>query len=129
MALKDRGEEWKEYDDAVRWMMIAFLICLGLTVVMFIFALPLSYLVGHGVSKGTTEVVNKFLYLIATNPSHLFNMYGKWFMQVYHHQGSFSLSLWIPLIPFLIINITSYWLHIPNNINLLHIFISIFLGY
>ena len=24
-------------------------------------------------------------------------------MQVYHHQGSFSLSLWIPLIPFLII--------------------------
>ena len=63
MALKDRGEEWKEYDDAVRWMMIAFFICLGLTVVMFIFALPLSYLVGHGVSKGSTEVVNKFLYL------------------------------------------------------------------
>ena len=44
MALKERGEEWKEYDSAVRWMMITFLICLGVTIFLFVFALPLSYL-------------------------------------------------------------------------------------
>ena len=59
MALKDRGEEWKEYDDAVRWMLTAFFICLGLAVVLFVTALPLSYVVGNGVSKGSMDVVNK----------------------------------------------------------------------
>ena len=103
MALKDRGEEWKEYDDAVRWMLTAFFICLGLSVVLFVTALPLSYVVGNGVSKGSMDVVSKFMHLILSNPDHLFKMYGKWFRQIMNHSGSFSLSLWIPLLPFIII--------------------------
>jgi type IV secretory pathway TraG/TraD family ATPase VirD4 len=101
--MKDRGEEWKEYDSAVRWMTITFVICLVITIFMFIFALPLSYLVGHGVSKASFAAINKFLAMIAAKPSHLFNMYGKWFRQVWFYRGNFSLSLWVPLLPFLTI--------------------------
>ena len=99
----DRGEEWKEYDKAVRWMTVTFLICLVLSIILFIFALPLSYLVGHGVSKSSTDVIQKFLALIARDPNHLFTMYGKWGHQLWNHQGGFSLSLWIPLLPFITI--------------------------
>ena len=50
---KVRGEEWKEYDAAVKWMLTTFFICLGLTIFLLIFSLPLSYIVGNGVSKAT----------------------------------------------------------------------------
>ena len=103
MALRDRGEEWKEYDSAVRWMMITFFICLGLTILLFIFALPLSHLIGHGVSKESFADVNKFMSIILSKPSHLFTMYGKWIKQIIRYKGDFSLSLWIPILPILTI--------------------------
>ena len=93
MALRERGEEWKEYDSAVRWMMITFFICLGLTILLFIFALPLSHLIGHGVSKESFADVNKFMSIILSKPSHLFTMYGKWIKQIIRYKGDFSLSL------------------------------------
>ena len=96
MALrKENGEEWKEYDNAVRWMMITLLICVVLSVIFFIFALPASYLISHGVSKSSMDVVRKFLGLIAANPDHLFTMYGRWFRQLYNYNGSFSFGLWL----------------------------------
>lgn len=103
MALRERGEEWKEYDSAVRWMMITFIICLGLTILLFIFALPLSHLIGHGVSKESFADVNKFMSIILSKPSHLFTMYGKWIKQIIRYKGDFSLSLWIPILPILTI--------------------------
>ncbi len=103
MALRERGEEWKEYDSAVRWMMITFFICLGLTILLFIFALPLSHLIGHGVSKESFADVNKFMSIILSKPSHLFTMYGKWIKQIIRYKGDFSLSLWIPILPILTI--------------------------
>lgn len=101
--MADRGEEYKEYDKAVRWMMITFFICLGISIVLFVFALPLSYLVGHGVSKDSLDMVEKFLNFIVSKPSHLFNMYGKWFKQIMNYHGKFSLSLWVPALPFITI--------------------------
>ena len=103
MAFKERGEEWKEYDNAVHWMLITFFICLGITVALFIFALPLSYLVGHGISKSSFAMINKFLSLIIEKPDHLWAMYAKWFKQIIHYRGAFSLSLWIPILPFITI--------------------------
>ena len=101
MAFKERGEEWKEYDNAVHWMLVTFFICLGITVALFIFALPLSYLVGHGISKSSFAMINKFLSLIIEKPDHLWAMYAKWFRQIIHYRGAFSLSLWIPILPFI----------------------------
>ena len=86
---KQRGEEWKEYDAAVKWMLTTFFICLGLTLFFFVFALPLSYLVGNGVSKATFSYIGKFLNLIASDPSHLFRMYSRWFHQVAVYRGAF----------------------------------------
>lgn len=100
---KERGEEWKEYDKAVRWMTITFFICLALAILLFIFAMPLSYLVRHGVSKSSMDMVSKFLDVIAKNPDHIFNLYGKWFKTVFNYRGSFALWLWIPLLPFITI--------------------------
>jgi len=100
---KERGEEWKEYDKAVRWMTITFFICLALAILLFIFAMPLSYLVRHGVSKSSMDMVSKFLDVIAKNPDHIFNLYSKWFKTVFNYRGSFALWLWIPLLPFITI--------------------------
>ena len=100
---KERGEEWKEYDKAVRWMVITFFICLALSIVLFICAMPLSYLVRHGVSKSSMDMVSKFWEVIIKNPDHLFNLYGKWGRTVFHYRGDFALWLWIPLLPFITI--------------------------
>ena len=100
---RERGEEWKEYDKAVRWMTITFCICLGLSIVLFIFAPPLSYLVAHGVSKKSFAVVEKFLNMIVANPDHIFNIYSKWFKTVFNYKGHFALSMWIPALPFITI--------------------------
>lgn len=101
--VKERGEEWKEYDKAVRWMTITFFICLALAIILFIFAMPLSYLVRHGVSKSSMDMVSKFLDVIAKNPDHIFNLYSKWFKTVFNYRGEFALWLWIPLLPFITI--------------------------
>lgn len=102
MAFSERGEEWQEYDSAVRWMMYTLLICVVLTIFMFIFSLPLSYLVAHGMSKASFDIIGKFLSLLVEKPGHLFAMYGKWFRQLIRYHGEFSLSLWLPLLPFII---------------------------
>ncbi len=101
MALGERGEEWKEYDSAVRWMLITLLICVILTVILFIFALPLAHLVGNGVSKASFNMIDRFLATIISKPDHLWAMYGKWFRQIIRYRGDFSLALWIPLLPFI----------------------------
>jgi len=100
---KDRGEEWKEYDKAVKWMTVTFFICLALAILLFIFAMPLSYLVRHGISKNSMDMVSKFLDVIIKNPDHLFNLYSKWGKTVFHYSGDFALWLWIPLLPFITI--------------------------
>lgn len=100
---KERGEEWKEYDKAVRWMTITFFILLAVSIVLFVCAMPLSYLVRHGVSKSSMDMVNKFFSVILSNPDHLFNLYGKWGRTVFNYRGDFALWLWIPLLPFIII--------------------------
>ena len=45
MAIKKEGEEWKEYNSAVRWMSLATIISLIVTIVFAISAMPLAYLV------------------------------------------------------------------------------------
>ncbi len=100
---KERGEEWKEYDKAVRWMTITFFICLALAIVLFIFAMPLSYLVRHGICKNSMDMVSKFLDVIIKNPDHIFNLYSKWGKTVFNYRGDFALWLWIPLLPFITI--------------------------
>lgn len=100
---KERGEEWKEYDKAVRWMTITFFICLALSIVLFIFAMPLRHLVNHGISQQSMAVVNKFLSKIMQDPNYVFKLYGTWGKFVWQHGGNLSNGLWIPLLPFITI--------------------------
>ncbi|MBR3662135.1 MAG: type IV secretory system conjugative DNA transfer family protein [Alphaproteobacteria bacterium] len=100
---RERGEEWKEYDQAVRWMLITFCICLVLTILLFIFAFPLAYLIEHGISKSSSEYVKKVISTILTNPSHLFDIYGKWFHLLFNYKGNFTWALWVPGLPFITI--------------------------
>lgn len=96
---RDRGQEWEEYDKAVKWMSLTFLITFLVTIVLAIFAMPLAYLVGEGISKESVDVVSKFLKTVITSPGYLFSRYWSWFRQLSSYQGSFSLSLWIPILP------------------------------
>ena len=68
MALEKEGEEWKEYNSAVKWMVITAIISVVLTVFFAIFSMPLAYLVGNGISKGSIDDVSKFLSRINSLP-------------------------------------------------------------
>ena len=101
MGLQKRGEEWAEYDHAVQWMSLTVIITLVITIVLAAIALPLGYLIGNGVSKETIENVGKFMATIFNDPGYLFRRYGLWFNQISNSHGSFSLGMWLPIIPIL----------------------------
>lgn len=101
MGLQKRGEEWEEYDHAVQWMSLTVIITLVVTIVLAAIAMPLGYLIGNGVSKESIETVGKFMATIFNDPGYLFRQYGRWFNQISNSHGSFSLGMWLPIIPIL----------------------------
>ncbi len=101
MALEKEGEEWKEYNSAVRWMIITAIISIVVTVFFAIFSMPLAYLVGNGISKESLNDVSKFLSFIIHKNGFLKHRYWVWMKQAMNYNGPFSLSLWIPVLPFL----------------------------
>ncbi len=101
MALKKRGEEWEEYDNAVQWMSLTVIISLGLTILLAIAAMPLAYLVGNGISQKTIEDVTRFMQTVFNNPGYIFSRYWIWFKQLMAYHGEFSVSLWLPVLPFI----------------------------
>ncbi len=100
MALRERGVEWEEYDNAVKWMAMTMIITFGITLVLIIFSLPLAFLIEHGISKKTIASVTMFLSAIQERPSFLFNQYYSW-MQKLSNSQEFALSHWLPILPFL----------------------------
>ncbi len=100
MALRQRGEEWEEYDNAVRWMAMTMIITLIITLILTIFSLPLAYLIEQGISKKTIESVKLFLNAIQNKPSFLFTQYGNWMEKLMSSKG-FSISHWLPILPFI----------------------------
>lgn len=100
MAFKQRGVEWEEYDNAVKWMAVTMIVTLAITVLLTVFSLPLAYLVEHGISKKTVGTVKLFLSTIQTKPSFLFSQYYSW-MHKLMNSSQFSLSNWLPILPFL----------------------------
>lgn len=101
MALGREGEEWKEYNSAVKWMVITVTISVAVTIFFAIFSMPLAYLVGNGISKESLDDVSKFLSFIIHKNGFLKHRYWVWIKQLMNYNGPFSLSLWIPLIPFI----------------------------
>lgn len=99
--MSKRGEEWEEYDNAVRWMVITFLIAIGVTIVLALVAMPLGYLLGTGISKDSLNDVSRFFSTIFNKPNFLFSRYWSWFKQLFSYHGDFSFSLWIPILPFI----------------------------
>ena len=100
MALRQRGVEWEEYDNAVRWMAVTMIITLIVTLILTIFSLPLAYLIEQGISKKTIESVKMFLNAIQDRPSFLFKQYGSWMEKLTNSNG-FSISHWLPILPFI----------------------------
>ncbi len=99
--MNNKGEEWEEYDNAVRWMVITLIISLVVTLILALVGLPLGYLIGVGTSKESLNDVTKYFLLILENPSYLFARYNSWLKQIFNHHGNFSFSLWIPILPFI----------------------------
>ena len=99
MALKSRGEEWEEYDHAVQWMVMTVVISRIVTIILAVVSMPLGYLIGSGISKDSLNDVGKFVSTVFDNPSYLFSRYWNWFRQLSAYHGSFSVSLWLPILP------------------------------
>lgn len=99
--MQKRGEEWEEYDNAVRWMVLTILISFVVTIILAIISMPLGYLIGSGISKDTLNDVGKFISAIINNPNFLFSRYWNWFKQLSGYHGPFSVSLWLPILPIL----------------------------
>lgn len=58
---KERGKEWEEYDNAVRWMTITFAIAVVVTVVFMYIAPILAFFMQNGISKKSVEIAGLFL--------------------------------------------------------------------
>ncbi len=101
MAIEKKGEEWEEYNSAVKWMTITVLLAFGITILFAIISMPLGYLIGTGISKQSISDVGKFISIIFSNPDYLFSRYWSWIKQLASYNGSFSFSLWLPILPFL----------------------------
>ncbi len=97
--VKERGKEWEEYDNAVKWMAITFFIALILTIILAYIAQPLAFLVQKGVSKENVDIAWKFVRKSLMDPGFLYDRYVRWFKQLYHYSGDFKPSLWIPILP------------------------------
>lgn len=99
MGLQKRGEEWEEYDNAVQWMLMTFIITLLVTIALAIISMPLGYLIGNGISKDSLSEVSKFIQTIFSSPGYLFSRYWHWIKQISNYHGAFSISLWLPILP------------------------------
>ncbi len=95
------GEEWEEYNSAVRWVALTVIITLLVTIFLAVIALPLGFLVGAGFSQQSLQSVSRFLGIVLSDPGYLFSRYWHWFGQLHNYNGPFSLSLWLPILPFL----------------------------
>ena len=121
--MSKRGEEWEEYDNAVKWMVITFLIAISVTIILALISMPLGYLLGTGISKDSLSDVGKYFSLVFNKSGYLFSRYWRWMRQLSTYQGEFSFSLWIPILPFLsfpiilIIGIVSNPYHFQSNIH------------
>lgn len=98
---KERGKEWEEYDNAVRWMTITFIVSFAVTIAMAYLAQPLAFLLQNGISKKSVEIVGRFLQKSISDPGFLYDRYIRWFKQLYRYNGEFRLSLWLPILPFI----------------------------
>ena len=101
MALEKEGEEWKEYNSAVRWMVITVGLSLVITIFLALISMPLAYIIGNGISKESMDDVSKFFSFVFNKSGFLYNRYWVWFKQLINYNGSFSVSLWIPILPFI----------------------------
>ena len=96
-----KGEEWEEYNNAVQWTAVTVLVSLIVSIFLAIFSLPLGYLIGTGVSQESLDIAGRFIKTIFNNPSYLTARYISWFKQLSSYNGSFSFSLWLPILPFI----------------------------
>lgn len=98
---KERGKEWEEYDNAVRWMVVTFIISVIVAMVLIYLSQPLAYLVQKGISKENVDVAVRFLKKSLADPGFLYDRYMRWFKQAVRYSGAFKPSLWIPILPFI----------------------------
>ena len=101
MALEKEGEEWKEYNSAVRWTVITIVISVIITLILALTSMPLAYIIGNGISKESINDVSKFFSLVFNKSGFLYVRYWIWFKQLLNYNGPFAISLWIPILPFI----------------------------
>ena len=103
---KERGKEWEEYDNAVRWMAITSLVSIAVFIALIYLSQPIAYLIQEGISKESMFAVKKFLQATISDPGKLYDRYVRWFGRffAYVRRGdSFKLSMWLPLLPFILL--------------------------
>ena len=100
MAVEKKGEEWEEYNSAVRWMVITVIISTLITIFLALVSMPLGYLIGTGISKESLGDVSRFFDLVFNKPGYLYSRYWNWMKQLFSYHGPFSVSLWVPILPF-----------------------------
>ena len=101
MALEKEGEEWKEYNNAVRWMVITVTISVLITILLALISMPLAYVIGNGISKESLNDVSKYFSLVFSKSGFIYNRYWVWMKQLVNYNGPFSVSLWVPILPFI----------------------------
>ena len=81
-----KGEEWEEYNNAVKWMAVTVILSTLITIILALAAMPLGYLIGTGVSKESLADVSRFFDLVLSKPGYLYSRYWNWFKQLLNYQ-------------------------------------------
>ena len=100
--VKERGKEWEEYDNAVRWMATTFLIAMIVTILFAYISQPLAYLMKVGISKESMDTATRIVKKTIADPGLLYQNYVKWVKGMMRYKGEFHLRLWVPAIPFIL---------------------------
>ena len=103
MAIEKKGEEWEEYNNAVKWMALTIIFTLLATVILVVVSLPLGHLLMKGISQQSLDTAWRFLLYIIQYPDYLLTSYGQWFSRLNSHNSGFSLGLWLPILPFFVL--------------------------
>jgi len=97
--VKERGKEWEEYDNAVRWMATTFLIAVITTILFIYLAQPMTFLLQKGISKENVDIATRFIKKALVDPGFLYDRYIRWFDKAWNYSGPFKPSLWLPIFP------------------------------
>ncbi|MGD9638019.1 MAG: type IV secretory system conjugative DNA transfer family protein [Alphaproteobacteria bacterium] len=95
-----RGGEWKERDNAIKWVFMTILLSMVATFIFMMIIFPVTYMIENGFSKDTVSAGLKFIKIVTFKPSYLMSKYFEWIKFVFTTKQVLTTVSLLPSMPF-----------------------------